>query len=249
MIGVLLFAVKYNLDRLVAGWGFGRQWSLLQYLAPGGTVQTVSRDDMRFYATLVALALPFVAAGVVLTLRRLRAAGLPGWLVTVFFLPGVNLLFFVVLCLAPSRPLPGDPPLPSAGLLDRVIPDHPLGSAAVGVLLALVAALVTVLISVQTIRQYGWGLFVALPFAMGLLSVLVYGYHGHRDLAGCLGVSLLSVAVAGRALLVLAPEGIICLLMAAPLALSLAALGGAIGYRIQRYPEWRQASRNSCWPC
>ena len=59
VIGVLLFAVKYNLDRLVAGWGFGRGWSALQYLAPGGTLQTVSRDDTKFYATMVALALPF----------------------------------------------------------------------------------------------------------------------------------------------------------------------------------------------
>ena len=58
--------------------------------------------DLPLYATLAAVAVPFVWAGVFLTLRRLRDAGLPVWLVALFFVPFLNLLLFLVLCAAPT---------------------------------------------------------------------------------------------------------------------------------------------------
>jgi hypothetical protein len=36
-------------------------------------------------------------------MRRLRATGLPAGLVVFFFAPYVNLLFFIILCIYPSR--------------------------------------------------------------------------------------------------------------------------------------------------
>ena len=50
-------------------------------------------EDRLFYLALLAVALPFIAAGVLLTVRRLRDAGLPTPLVLLFFVPLVNLLF------------------------------------------------------------------------------------------------------------------------------------------------------------
>jgi Na+(H+)/acetate symporter ActP len=90
---------------------------------------------------MLALALPFIWVGVVLTLRRLRAVRLPLWLIAVFFLPVINLAFFAVLSVLPSREKE-----PSASrsqirgrdtLLAKVIPDHGLGSAAMAILLTL----------------------------------------------------------------------------------------------------------------
>ena len=62
-----------------------------------------SLDDLRYWETLGAVAVPFVALGVMLTSRRLRDAGLSRWLVLLFFVPFANLLFFLVCALAPSR--------------------------------------------------------------------------------------------------------------------------------------------------
>ena len=87
-------------------------------------------------------------------------------------------------------------------------------------------------VSDLVLRTYGLGLFVASPFIVGCVT----GYLGNRaaDIgwwdtvrlvlgAGFLGcVALLAVAV----------EGIICLVMAAPLILVMAWVGGLVGRAI-----------------
>src|SRR4051812_3971320 len=84
--GVGLMAVKYNLDRFVAWSFFGVSWSITSYLRPGTSIlKLLPPYDRWLLWTLLALALPFIAAGVVLTTRRLRDAGWPQWLVAVFF--------------------------------------------------------------------------------------------------------------------------------------------------------------------
>src|SRR3982750_1302004 len=90
-IGVTLFAVKHLLDRIVATQVFGRPWSLFNYFVVGEAteIDATPLGRLRFYATLVALAIPFIWIGVVLTLRRLRDIGWPLWLVAFFFLPFV----------------------------------------------------------------------------------------------------------------------------------------------------------------
>src|SRR3954463_9708605 len=67
-----------------------------------------------------------------------------------------------------------------------------------------------------------------------MVAVLVYGYKSPRNLGECMGVAALAITVVGAGLLVVAIEGFICILMAAPIALTLAILGGLTGYFIQR---------------
>ena len=104
-LGVVLFDLKHLLDRIVAASVFGLKWSLFNYWAFGGqgTIDQTPLDRLRFYATLLTLAIPFIWVGVVMSLRRLRDIGWPLWLVAVFFLPFVNLLFFLLLSTIPSR--------------------------------------------------------------------------------------------------------------------------------------------------
>jgi hypothetical protein len=71
-----------------------------------------------------------------------------------------------------------------------------------------------------------------------MFSVLLYSYHEPRDFVDSMGVALLPVGLVGAGLILVAVEGIICVLMAAPFALALAALGGALGYGIQAH-HWR----------
>src|SRR5256885_5840377 len=61
-IGVTLFAVKHTLDRIVASAVFGRRWGLFNYWFAEGTPQVDETPErlLKFYATLLALALPFI---------------------------------------------------------------------------------------------------------------------------------------------------------------------------------------------
>ena len=101
VIGAVLAIVKINVDRAIAGL-YGRYWDPVEYWIPSGApLRDLGRGDLTLYATLAAVAVPFVWVGVALTLRRLRDAGLPGWLVLLFFVPFLNLLLFLVLCAVP----------------------------------------------------------------------------------------------------------------------------------------------------
>lgn len=232
--GVLLFALKYNLDRLVATLHFGHPWWLFNYLHLDGDAFPLSLDskDARLYASLVALALPFIYSGVVMSLRRLRSAGLPLPAVALFFVPLINLIFFFTLSLLPGKPSPEDPPRPKSWL-DAMIPRGALGSAALALLVTGVAGVPLTMLAVDQLHGYGFGLFLGLPFALGLVAALIHSHHERRSLGACISVAVLSVLLLGMGLLLAAVEGVICLLMAAPIGVTLAGLGGAVGYAIR----------------
>jgi Polyketide cyclase / dehydrase and lipid transport/Protein of unknown function (DUF805) len=176
---------------------------------------------------------PFAWVGLALTLRRLRDAGLPGWLAALFFLPFLNLLFFLVLCAVPSARAAA-PELHQRRRLERLLPRGPWASAATGLVLTSLLAVLLTLLGTVGLETYGWGLFVGIPFLTGMLSAALYGYHEPRSLGGCVGVALGSVGLASALLVGLAIEGVICVATAAPLAAALATFGGLVGYGLQR---------------
>jgi len=243
VVGLVGFALKHNLDRLVATLVFHRPWGLFNYWIPIRDVARITAlgsSDAEFLETMVALALPFVWIGVAMTAKRLRSANLPSALVILFFVPFLNLLFFLWLCLVPARQGSGVeiPPVatrPRSGASRvRILPEGALGSAATSLLITVPLGLCMVLIGTRWLTNYGWGLFVALPFTMGFGAALIYGLQRPRSLGGCIGVAFLSISLLGLGLLGLAVEGVACLVMAMPLALPLAAIGGSLGYVVQR---------------
>jgi len=231
--GLLLLAIKHNLDRLVAAL-YGYPWRILNYWVsdiPTG-IANISRREASFYALLIVIALPFIWIGTVLTLRRLRDANLPLWLVPLFFLPFFNLAFFIILVAIPSE-APSDHEQLSSRFA-RWIPKGEFGSAALGVLVTAGLSVLITTLSANGLGSYGWGLFVGIPFFLGLNSVLICGYHQPRSLGRCLLVALLSTALVGISLFAVAIEGLICLIMALPLAIVLALFGGFIGFVLQQ---------------
>lgn len=246
--GLVGFAFKHNLDRLIATFGFHRQWSLFNYWMPVRDVVRVTqltKDEAIFLATMVGAALPFIWIGIVLTIKRLRSAHLPVSLAALFFVPYLNLIFFLVLSLIPEHDVSDANDLPSLHApspLARVIPESPLGSAAISLLITVPVGLVSAFLGTRVLMNYGWGLFVALPFMVGLVAVLIYGIPKPRSLRSCIGVACLSVTILGGLLFALAIEGVFCLVMAMPLALPLAALGGVCGYGVQNVRRPRHDS-------
>lgn len=241
-LGVSLFGIKHLIDRVI-GLLFGYQFTLFGYwVETENGIQNISQTKAAFFAILVLVALPFIWIGVVLTLRRLRDAGLPTWLMLLFFVPFVNLLFFLILSFVPTaseaRELKGMPGN-FQRVLSRILPTSNIGSAALGIIVTVLLGVLFTIFSVNVLGQYGWGLFIGIPFFLGLNSVLIYGYHERHPLGKCLGVALLSVILVGAALFVFAFEGLICLLMALPPAILLAIFGGTIGYVLQQRYAFR----------
>ncbi|PYT42805.1 MAG: hypothetical protein DMG45_08550 [Acidobacteria bacterium] len=243
-VGLIGVAIKHNLDRLIALAFFANNLNFLNYWAPLGKaarLDHLSNREAKFLATLLLFSVPFLWVGVAMTVKRLRDAGQPVWLVVLFFFPVINVLFFLALCALPPRERAEESegaPWPGPTGLSGMIPSSPLGSAVLSIFLTSVLGLVFLTLGTLVIGAYGWGLFVALPFCLGMFSVLLYSYHSPRDWWTCLNVALLPVGILGVTLILVAMEGVICVLMAAPFALGLAALGGMLGYTIQAH-HWR----------
>lgn len=174
---------------------------------------------------------PFLAIGIWLTLARLKSIGLPRTLCLIFFVPVINLIFFTALSIIPSgqaKALSGQVPLDS----DKWIPKSAAGSALASIGIAVPIGFALAILAVQTFQNYGWGLFVGLPFAMGLISVLIYNARDKRGYWASISVALFSIFIVGFVMFGLAAEGAICLVMAAPIGLTLAFFGGSVGYLI-----------------
>ncbi len=270
--GVVLFLLKYAADSLVARGLYHQEWSLLSYLAPTRLVGLFGwpQQGRDFLMAMLLVALPFVIAGLVVTLRRLRDAALPLILIVLFFPPFINLLFFLTLCFIPSRqriavdggvkagsaPVDGgvDPVAASArpptaplsyaprtdrplfGRIARFFPARSEPAAVVAALLPIPFAYALCIFSIYFLGDYGWGIFVGLPFILGLVSAILYGMRAPRTAGQCAGVGIACVLAASAVLLVFAVEGIICIIMAAPLWIPLTLLGSGVGYLAQKRP-------------
>ncbi|HUR39049.1 MAG TPA: SRPBCC family protein [Planctomycetota bacterium] len=241
--GLLLAGIKYNLDRTLISAATGQAWRHGLYWMPGDTFSALLNEPSLAAARwlLLLTALPFLWAGVVLTLRRLHSAGLPPWLVALFFMPAINVLFFVMLSFLPPRPT-GREAVRQAPL-GRLIPRNDLGSAAMAMALTALPAGLLVAFATELTRTYGWTLFVGVPFMIGLFSTLLSSYHAPRTLKACIAVTTGSLTLLGLVLVVIAFEGIICIFMAAPLAWGIALAGTILGRFVAKI--WRDECQAS----
>lgn len=120
-----------------------------------------------------------------------------------------------------------------AGLLGRLMPASPLGSAAGAAALTVLIGAGLVAAGTSGLRTYGWALFVGVPFVVGFLSSILYGYHAPRSFLECFGVTLLSLSLLALVLLLVKLEGLVCILMAAPIAVLVALPGTLVGFILQ----------------
>ena len=99
---------------------------------------------------------------------------------------------------------------------------------------AALAGLFAVMVSSKADIRYGWVMFALIPFLTGFQATLALSRKIPIRRRDAISVSILSSLLLGGLLLAGAVEGIICLIMAAPLALILAISGGLLGYWVCR---------------
>jgi hypothetical protein len=223
-LGMVAMVLKYLIDRQVAAYLEHRPWEVWNYVTPLETavrLMMINAAERYFLIVMTAVALPFVWLGLSLTTKRLRSSGLPLACVVLFFIPFINILMFLLLCV-----------LPAGSWRDEPSDIQKRWSAMFAIVTSLAICLVTIYFATRAF-EYGWALFVGTPFCLGLISSCIYSWKKARSQSECMTIALLACAAAAIALLCFAFEGVICLLMAAPLAVPLAILGSVAGYHIQ----------------
>lgn len=266
-IGCVLFAVKFVIDWAISLFVFHRHWTPLDYFMPGNALNVLSDSPAlrAYYATMVTIALPFIWTGVALTLRRLRSANLPVWLVKLFFVPVVNLLLFFMLAILPPReseenvitmhratePEPSLPveanKKPASGLKTNEQaypaavgpikqPEFDMPGALTAIFLPLPPAYALIYLGTTILKSYGWGLFVGIPFALGMSAAVLYGRRKQRKWLECFAIAMVSLVGLSGVLFIYGTEGAVCLAMTAPIAAAIAAMGATLGWAIQRRP-------------
>jgi hypothetical protein len=236
-IGIGLFIIKYVLDAALVHLWLGQSWLPWDYLKiEWRNIDFRDVHVVRFATVLLALALPFIWCGVILTLKRLRSIHWPGALVLLFFLPYVNVPFLFLIGFWPARPEPEH--------RDEV-KEAEKGSVAV-VIGFTIAAVGLVVLATVLLENYGWGLFVGIPFLIGFVPGLLHQTKTSSPIRECLMIGLGLELLVAASLLAFAFEGIICLIMVAPIAILLNAFGAFVGYNIRKAAGWARRQRALC---
>jgi hypothetical protein len=83
-------------------------------------------------------------------------------------------------------------------------------------------------------RTYGLALFVGAPFLMGAVSAYVCGCSGGLEPYRGILAAFMSLAACGLGLTLLAIEGVVCVVMAIPVASPIVLLGAIVGNAVAR---------------
>jgi len=152
MHGAALVLLKYGGDAALVAMATGRLWTPADYFGFLPSTLATFRDAPGWLMPALAIwTLPFLWTGVTLTARRAYDAGRSLWWALVFFVPYVNYLLMLGLCMVPSAgraPDERNVPHPDAGSRSTLLLSI---GAGVSVGVAMVGLEVVVL------KQYGLG--------------------------------------------------------------------------------------------
>jgi hypothetical protein len=242
-IGVGLAALKVGLDYGVAK-AFAHPYSLLYYVSPMDAPLFHPGEHTKYYAAMWGVALPFIAIGVWLTVRRLIDAALPPWLALLFFAPFANLIFFALCAFAPSRPglaekraMPEQPIYRESGQPVTIpLPERrPAATLFMSAGLGAVVSLAILGISVGVLKEYGAALMIGSPTISGFATgAFIARLEPNAKWKRAATATLVSCLITFAAIAAFAVEGLVCLGMALPLILPPAFLGAYIGFQMGR---------------
>ncbi|MNJ92905.1 hypothetical protein D3C87_105800 [compost metagenome] len=99
---------------------------------------------------------------------------------------------------------------------------------AVGITVAI--SILLTLVGIYFYRDYGIALFILTPFFMGAFPVILYGSKKKLSKMEAWKIAFMSLSIFTLGLLFFAIEGLICIAMAAPIAILFNWMGSLIGY-------------------
>jgi len=224
LLSVGVFFSQQVVIRLAAGPRAQLSWSdPLIYLSPLRSLVTVSRgSDL---PQTVGLAYLLIAAWVLaaLAFRRANDANVGGWVAAFAITPAIQIPVILFLCLAPSG---------REQLVAYPGPTEPisiLASAVRGVLAGVGLTLVAVALGTLVFGTYGYALFLLTPFVIGIISAYIANYRVDIGRGQTAWAVVMAAMLGSLTLVAFAVEGLICIIMAAPLGIGMALIGGDLG--------------------
>ena len=231
LVGFSLMLLKYGVDAGIVYFFTGHFLAPWDYLNPLITLRQHALNPAPDLVLLMMAVwtLPFFWLGVSMSVRRAVDAGYPPWLGLLFFVPLLNYVMMLALCVLPSRE--GDGWTPQRTAMGT---DEKAKSIFFALMSSVGLTLLMLWLGVYVLKGYGFALFFGTPFLIGVVNAYLYNYRQLYTLPGTIGMACLGLLLSGGALLLFALEGILCLLMASPLAFGLGCIGATIGYAISK---------------
>ncbi len=184
---------------------------------------------------LVSTAFIFMALGLAMSVKRLRTIGWNSIWCLVFFIPLFNLLFFLLLLAPPDVDENGKVASRTGDIQERSWQADSRkkgfwGSPWITVVAAVVvpagAGFLLAALALKGLKSYGMPLFLGLPFGIGMATSALTGSVDRFAIPK----ALLALCLFGSLLLLLTWEGLVCIVMCAPIA----ALFTCLGVYVQR---------------
>jgi uncharacterized membrane protein YhaH (DUF805 family) len=230
--GVLLAGLKIALDWWMTGHFVGRSY-LWGYDLPVILWSDARPRGSYVLFGMLAITIPFFWMGIALTVRRLRDAGRHLAWSCLYFAPILKYAMFVWLVMEPSKDSADDP----------AVEKGPRDGRVMGVVVASLIGLLLVVFGTKILAMYSWGLFLGVPFLMGFVSSWLFNRKTIQTANQTVWMSLAPIGILGVALLMFGLEGVICLVMALPLAAPFCIAGGLMARNILMGDRPRTAPR------
>ena len=175
--------------------------------------------------SLAIFAFSLAVAGALATLsyRRASQAGQGFHFAALVVVPVVQIVAVVVLALLPARPQSAGSPRDIGRNVAAILQ---------GLLAGVAIIVAAVFVSASLLGNYGWGLFVLTPFLVGVITAYLANRRTALTGKHTLHLVIGATALGCLALVALALEGLVCIILAAPLGAAVAAAGGLLGRAI-----------------
>lgn len=108
-------------------------------------------------------------------------------------------------------------------------------------MVAIVIGYLIGLISVYGFEEYGWTVFVVIPFFLGMIPTLICGTQHEISIEKSLKIGFQTLVLFCATTLLFAIEGIICIIMASPIMILSTLLGASLGYFILK--KWKAKTK------
>jgi uncharacterized membrane protein YhaH (DUF805 family) len=195
------------------------------WLVPLRSLVTLERPSNLMLLLALAYLLAAAWALAALSFRRAADADIDEGVAALTIAPIVQIPIVLFLCLMPSQAARDRAPIGAQGGVEGSL----WPAAAQGVVAGMALTLFAVAVGALVFGTYGFGMFVASPFVIG--AATAYFANRRADIGGSRTASLVAGAttLGGAALILAALEGLICIILASPLAFLAAFIGGLFG--------------------
>jgi hypothetical protein len=232
--GFGLMAFKYGAEALLIFLLTGLVYSPLDFINPllSAREKFLGGTPGWFGLAWVIWTLPFLWIAVGMSVRRALDAGMSPWNGLWVLVSGINLVAMLMLACAPSaaKKIGDDDGNARASAQPVNLNAAPVVFAVLGGIAAgALYALVVVQAAIYIFHDYGSALFFGTPFVTGIASSYMLNSGFRTSHGASILVALAALFFSGAAMLLFAVEGVICILMAAPIMVPLAVLGAPIG--------------------